>query len=190
MINLIDFLASSNGIKLENESTSDALKCLLEKDPDYVSCPVNRHYAFYNVAILNMDHDGKYYYEEQFYGRCDVMGNIVSQNENVKIFVRIGAQLHDSNGFYIIPMALRYDAIHLRFVFDKKPAIEDEFSFFCTAYYFNQLHRRDLESKKIDIGPAIYSDGILFLPKWMVTELKTTSDEELTCEPHGVNHGL
>lgn len=131
-------------------------------EDNFVSHSIKREYDLINILSLTKNSDGKYYYTEPlpldlYHG--DIIGNFVSHNKNIKIFICANNQIFDAKDFYVILIASLYVDWKIMFIFEKEPELNDKISFSYDEYTLNTKPRRNFALYPILMNEIVYNCG-------------------------------
>lgn len=156
-----------NNLKIKHSNiitnTIDGLQFLLDSKSDGISYNRSRQFLLLNVAVLEKDTDGNYFYEFILNRDGDIFDNFKfeSTNKNLKFNYIIGTTKYDSDGISeLITVAASYSSLKVRVIFLEKPNIDDEFSISYRVYLFDIDTRNYLMNNSIRTKSNLYRDGV------------------------------
>ena len=156
-----------NNLKIEHSdiitNTIDGLQFLLDSKSDGISYNKFRQFLLLNVAVLEKDTDGNYFYEFILNRDGDIFDNFKfeSTNKNLKFCYIIGSTKYESDGINeLITVAAAYSSLKMRVIFLEKPNIDDEFSISYRVYLLDINTRNYLMNNSIKTRSNLYRDGV------------------------------
>jgi hypothetical protein len=166
-IKLYDFLSSKRILHDDLSTDSkDATEFLVKnaKIADIVSYDHTKHIAMYNVAMLEVDKDGKHFYEYNVNrDNIDIIQNIHTDNQDLKLSYYAGGVEYTSDELTeFILCAAMYSDFKIRVTFLKKPKSEDEFKIYSRHYIVSGecgKDRKELMKNTIITNNILYYNG-------------------------------
>lgn len=163
----LDYEDVMNNLKIEHSdiitNTIDGLQFLLDSKKDGISYNKLRQFLLLNVAVLEKDTDGNYFYEFILTRDGDIFDNFKfeSTNKNLKFNYIIGTTKYESYGMSeLITVAASYSSLKVRVIFLEKPNIDDEFSISYRVYLLDIDTRNYLMNNSIKTKSNLYRDGV------------------------------
>lgn len=141
----------------------DGLQFLLDSKSNGISYNKFRQFLLLNVAVLEKDIDGTYFYEFILNREGDIFDNFKfeSTNNNIKFNYIIGSTKYESDGINeLIIVAASYSSLKIRVIFLEKPNIDDEFSISYRIYLLDIDTRNYLMNNLIKTRSNLYRDGV------------------------------
>lgn len=156
-----------NSLKIEHSNiitnTIDGLQILLNSKNNGISYNRSRQFLLLNIALLEKDTDGNYFYEFILNRDGDIFDNFKfeSTNKNLKFNYIIGGTKYESDGISeLITVAASYSSLKVKVIFLEKPNIDDEFSISYRVYLLDIDTRNYLMNNSIQTKSNLYRDGV------------------------------
>jgi hypothetical protein len=163
----LDYEDVINNLKIEHSdiitNSIDGLQFLIASQSDGISYNKLRQYLLLNVAVLEKDIDGNYFYEFILSRDGDIFDNFKfeSTNKNLKFSYIIGNAIYESDKIHeLITVAAAYSSLKIRVTFLEKPNIDDEFSISYRVYLLDIDTRNYLMNNIIKTKSNLYKDGV------------------------------
>jgi hypothetical protein len=149
----------------KNLTYQEALSIFISNQQEYdmISFHDVRKLLILNIAVLQTDNNGKYYYDYEFDRDCDIIDNFVvcSDGLNVTLNFIIG---HDTYNFsdikQFLPVASMYNTFKLRIIFNEIPEQNKEITIRILKYVCSKQVRDLLMKNKIITPSIVYYDGV------------------------------
>jgi len=151
----------------EIDNYNDALFCLIRnKDVDAVTYFGTTTFSINNIAILNKDKDGFYFFNYSMYRIGDMFSDITILNtnisKNIKLDYYIGGIRYNPEDFEkLLSMSMMLQEITLRFTFLKKPSNDDEFGIRVKYWVFKDELRKKLKNSEVILGDNLYKGNMV-----------------------------
>lgn len=163
-IETIDYknFINSKSIKHSDEANDylSGLKFLIQSEADIVTYNRIDKLLLFNVAVLNIDKDGNYFYDYPINRNYDIIDNISfnSTNKNIKMTYTLSKLEYDILNEFI-SISAPYNEFLLRFTFTEKPSIDDIIEIKYRNYLINSKDRELLSKNMVVTDTHKYSDG-------------------------------
>jgi len=166
MIDLYDFLSSKKNIHDENVTNyKDGLLFFIEnrEDADAITYNSVRHFSINNIAILELDNEGNYFYEFSVDRHGDIIDNIFLEhlpNVNAVLSYYIGSKNYSPNEVkkFVVCASIYYD-FKIRVTFLEKPNLNDEFKIIMRNYLLETGDRKRLATNPLKCDNIRYYNG-------------------------------
>lgn len=147
-----------------NDLTS-GLKLLIDSQSDAISYNETRYFSLLNVAVLEKDNNGNYFYEFSLNRDGDIYDNfnLESINKNIKLNFIIDRKTYEMNEIdELIMVASPYNEFRIRIIFLDKPNNNDEFKMYYRVFLLETDIRNYFMKNPIKTKTNLYRDGIYY----------------------------
>jgi len=148
-IDLYEFLSKLNIVHTTLTNNHDTLMYLVENENKKIDCTTYKHvdnFLLFNVDVMKINSEGKYYYECPLHKDADMVGDFKLETQ-----LKMNANILVNNDSYtfeemdkLIHLTSQYSDTRIQFTFLEKPNIDDKFTLYHTKYYLNSDLRRKL----------------------------------------------
>ena len=153
-----------NNLIIEHSETIndyvDGLRFLIDSQCDGISYKKYRQFSLLNVAVLEKDGNGNYFYEFNLDRDGDIYDNFkFESNNNITISYIINSNIYNTLNEFLV-VASQYSDIKIRVTFLNKPNSNDEFRLSYRVYLLESNSRHYLIKNSIKTNTNLYNNGV------------------------------